>query len=111
MLRRLGDGVPLDQNIFATKFILWIASFRGVAMRLHAVMKIENLGGITEGCVDFFFCPDIKRAFAVLRFAMLEKAIGVFRGKKSAFLCRHVAGDVVEDIPSNRCELSILRNL
>src|SRR5205823_9073626 len=82
MLRRLGDCVPLDQNIFAAKFILWIASFRGVAMRLHAVMKIENLGGITEGCVDFFFCPDIKRAFAVLRFAMLEKAVGVF-GRRS----------------------------
>ena len=55
MLRGLGDRMPFDQNIFAAKFILRIASFGRVSVRLHAVMKIENLRGIAERGVDFFF--------------------------------------------------------
>ena len=43
-----------------------VASFRCVAVRLDAVMKIENLGRISECIVDFFFCPDIERAFGGL---------------------------------------------
>ena len=86
MLRGFGKRVPLDQNVFAAKFILWIAAFRRVAMRLHAVMKIENLRGIAERRIDFLFRPDIKGAFGVLGFAVFEKTVGVLRGKESAFL-------------------------
>ena len=52
-----------DQNIFATEFIVRIASLGRVAVRLHAVMEIENLSGVAKCVVDFFFCPDVKRAF------------------------------------------------
>ncbi len=66
MLRGLRGRVPLDQNIFAAKFILRIAAFRRVSMRLHAIMKVKNLGGIAKRGVDLFFRPDIKRAFDTL---------------------------------------------
>ena len=44
MLRRLGNRVPLDQDILAAKFIVRIAAFRRVAVRLHAVVKLEDPG-------------------------------------------------------------------
>src|SRR6266403_2954838 len=43
VLRSLGKSVPLDQNILAAEFIVRIASFRRVTVRLDAVMKIKNL--------------------------------------------------------------------
>ena len=55
MLRRFRNRVALDQNIFAAEFVLRIASFRRVAVRLHAVMKFENLSGIAQRFVDFVF--------------------------------------------------------
>ena len=61
-------------------------------------MEIENVSGITEDGVDLFFPPNIKGAFSVLGFAVLEKAIGIFGGKKSAVLRRHIAGDVFENV-------------
>src|SRR5262249_24244441 len=60
------NRVTLDQNIFAAEFILRIASFRCISVRLNAVMEIENLGGITKRSVDLFFCPDIECAFLCL---------------------------------------------
>jgi hypothetical protein len=35
-------------------------------VRLDAIMKIENLGRISECIVDFFLRPDIERAFSCL---------------------------------------------
>ena len=66
MLGGLRDRVAFDQNIFATEFIVRIASFRRVAVRLHAVMEIENFSGIADRCVDFFFSPNIERTFSGL---------------------------------------------
>ncbi len=46
-----------------------IASFRRVAVCLDAVMEIENLSGLAERIIDFFFCPDIECAFGGLLMA------------------------------------------
>ena len=40
-----------------------IASFRCVAVRLDAVVEIENLGRISECIIDLFFRPHIECAF------------------------------------------------
>ena len=69
MLCRFRNGVTLDQNIFAAEFILRIAPFRRISVRLNTVMKIENLGGIAQRCVDLLFRPDIECAFGRLRVA------------------------------------------
>src|SRR6266581_7211533 len=79
MLRRLGNRVALTQNILATEFILRIASFRRVTVRLDTVVKLEYCGVGTEGVVDLFFHPNIKRALAVLRLSVFEKAVRVLR--------------------------------
>jgi len=79
MLRRLGKRVSLNQNIFAAKFILRVAPFRRVTVRLDAEVKLAYCGVGTEGVVDLFFRPDIKRALAVLRPSVLEKAVRVLR--------------------------------
>ena len=97
------NRVPLDQNIFAAKFILRVASFRRVAVRLHAIMEIENLSGIAERVVDFFFCPDVERAFGGLPLAGItdpgyNRAVGIFGGEKAAFFRGHVSGDVIENV-------------
>src|SRR5438477_6475276 len=116
MLRGLGDRMPLDQYIFAAKFILWIASFRRISVRLHAVVKIENLRGVAERRVNFFFCPNVKRAFGVFPMAGVTApgyswAVGIFGGKKSAFLRSHITRDEFENIARDRFKLSILCDL
>ncbi len=72
-LRRLRDRVTLDQNIFPAKFILRIASFRRVAMRLNAEVKFENIRVVAQRVVDFFFGPNVKRAFAFSVAALYER--------------------------------------
>src|SRR5205814_2835145 len=69
VFRSLQNGVPFDEDVFAAEFIMGIASFRCVAVRLHAVMEIENLTGIAEHIVDFFSCPDVESAFLGLAVA------------------------------------------
>ena len=90
MLRGLGDRVPLDQYIFAAKFVLRIASFRRVAVRLHAVVKIEKLGSVTDRRVDLLFRPYVKRAFGLPVAGILDPgyngAVSVLRREISAFL-------------------------
>src|SRR5437667_2856919 len=63
MLRGLGHPMPLDQDILTAKFVLRVAAFGRVAVRLHAVMKIEYLRGLAERGVDFLFRPNVERAF------------------------------------------------
>src|SRR5438132_11664881 len=108
MLRGLGDCMLLDQNIFTAKFILWIAALRRIAMRLHAIMKIEYLSGVTKCRINLFLSPDIECAFSDPGY---NWAIGIFCREKSAFLGGHIAGDVVEDIARDRFVLSILCDL
>src|SRR6266550_195385 len=116
MLRGLGDCMPLDQNIFTAKFILWIAALRRIAMRLHAIMKIEYLSGVTKRRINLFLSPDIECAFGGPAVAGIADpgynwAIGIFCGEKSAFLGGHIAGNVVEDIARDRLILSVLCDL
>src|SRR5436190_15239719 len=110
MVGRLGNRVPLNQNILAAEFVLGIAPLRGIAVCLHAVMKIKNLRGIAKRCIDFFFCPNVKRTFGVFPMAGLTApgyswTISIFSGKKSAFLGCHIAGDVIENVARDRFEL------
>ena len=63
MLRGLNNRMPLDQDILTAKLVLWVAAFGRVAVRLHAVMKIEHLRGLAERGVDFLFRPNVERAF------------------------------------------------
>ena len=91
MLRGLCNRVAFDQNVFATELVLWIASFRRVAVRLHAVMEIKNLSSIAQRIVDLFFCPDVKGAFLCLHVAAVSArsyngAVGIFSGEEAAFL-------------------------
>src|SRR5437667_12184422 len=65
-LRGLGNRVALDQDIFAAKFVLRVAAFGRVAVRLHAVMKIEHLRRLAQRGVDFFLSPNVESAFAFL---------------------------------------------
>jgi hypothetical protein len=63
-------------------------------------MEIENLGGLTERGVDFFFRPDIECAFGRLAVDGIADpgyngAVGVFGREEATFLLYHVAGDVV----------------
>src|SRR5438128_805011 len=74
-------------------------------------MEIENLRDITERGSDFLLRPNIKRPFSVLRFPVLEKAIGIFSRKKSAFLACQVASDVIENVPCDGFIPSIVRDL
>ena len=102
-LSRLRNRVTLDQNIFTAEFIVRIASFRRVSMRLHAVMEIENLSGIAKRFVDVFLCPNVERAFGGLAVpgiadAGCNWAVCIFGGKKSAFLRGHITADVVKNI-------------
>src|SRR6266436_5041438 len=64
-LRGLGNRVALDQDILAAKFVLRVAAFGRVAVRLHVVMKIEHLRRLAERGVDFLFRPDVERAFGI----------------------------------------------
>ncbi len=68
---------------------MWVASFRRVAVRLHAVMEIENLSGIANRFVDFLFRPDVENAFGGLPVTGITdpgySAVGIFGGEKSAF--------------------------
>src|SRR5437667_3853050 len=87
----LCDRMAFNQNIFAAEFIMRIASFRRVAVSLHAVVKIENLSGIAKRFVDFFFAPDVERAFGGLLVTGITDpgynwAVGVFGGEEAAFL-------------------------
>src|SRR5437762_14351831 len=83
-------------------------------------MEIKNLRRITKRCIDFFFCPNVKRTldvFAMPGVIRLRRgyggqaapgyswAVGIFGGKKSAFLGCHVAGDVIENVARDRFEL------
>ena len=78
-------------------------------------MKIENLSGITERLVDFFFRPDVECAFLSLDMAAVIRlrrgyggqvprgrdynwAVRIFGGEKAAFLRRHITGDVIENV-------------
>src|SRR6266496_3447111 len=107
---RISSSVFL--NCFAVSaFVLWIASFRRVSMRLHAIVEIENLSGVAKRRVALFFRPNIERAFSMFRFAMLKKAVGVFGRKKSAFAGCHVASDVIENVARDPFVLSILSDL
>ena len=72
-------------------------------MRLHAVMEIENLSGIAKRFVDLFFYPGVEGAFLGLNMAGVSArghngAVGIFGGKKSAFLRGHITADVVKNI-------------
>jgi hypothetical protein len=125
MLRRLCYRVPLDQNIFAAEFIVRIASLRRVAVRLHAVMEIENLSGITQCRVDFFFRPDIECAFCGLPMAGsspsprlrqtsrpgYNRAVGIFGGEKSRLRWMSCRGDVIENVARDGFILPILCDL
>ena len=106
---RLCDRVAFDQNIFAAEFIVRIASLGRVAVRLHTVMEIENLSGVAERIVDFFFCPDIERTFGSFavagspsqlggQSAGYNRAVGIFGGEKAAILRCHVTSDVIENV-------------
>ena len=99
----LRNRVTLNQNIFAAEFVLRIAPFRCVSVWLHAVMEIENLGGITKRSADLFFCPDIEGAFGGFRVTGIvdpayNATVCIFGGEESAFLRRHVASDVIENV-------------
>src|SRR5205823_740100 len=111
MLRRLGKRVSLNQNIFATEFILRVAAFRRVAVRLNSVVKFKHGGIVAERGLDLFLGPNIERAFAVLGLSVLEKAVRIFGGKESAFLRGHVARDIIQNIASDFGILSILGDL
>ena len=116
MLRGLGDCMSLDQNIFTAKFILRIAALGRIAMRLHTIVKIEYLSGVTKRRINLFPGPDIECAFGGSAVAGIADpgynwAIGIFCREKSAFLGGHIAGDVVEDIARDRFVLSILCDL
>src|SRR5437773_9613661 len=89
MLSGIRNRVAFDQNIFAAEFIVRIASFRRVAVRLHTVMEIKNLASIAQRIVDFSFCPDIERAFGGVGMTKIadpsyDRAVGIFGGEKSA---------------------------
>src|SRR5436853_6860091 len=73
MLCALRDRMPLYQNVLATKFILRIAAFRRIPMRLNAEMIFEDRGVVTERAVNFLFGPNIEGAFAVLGLALLDQ--------------------------------------
>src|SRR5947208_15406395 len=80
--------MTLNQNIFAAKLILRIAPFRGISVRLNAVMEIENLGCITQRVVDLFFCPDIEYAFFRFWMAAVDArgynwTVGIFGGEEA----------------------------
>ena len=112
MLCGFRNRVTLNQNIFAAEFILRIAPFRRVSVRLNAVMEIENLGGIAERGIDLFFRPDVECAFGGLRVAAVSirgynGTVGIFGRKKAAFLRCHVAGDVIENVARDRFVLPI----
>src|SRR6476660_6958011 len=98
----LGNCVALDQNVFTAEFIVRIASFRRVAVRLDAVMEIENLGRISECIVDLFFRPNIEGAFGgLLVVGSIDSnnaAVSVLGGEKAPFFRRHVASDVIENV-------------
>ena len=85
-------------------------------MRLHAVMKIENLGRISECIIDLFLRPDIECTFGILAVTGVADpgynwAVRIFGREKSAFLRGHVARDVVENITRNRFHLRVVRDL
>ncbi len=50
-----------------SKFSLRIAPLRRVALRLDAVLVIEELGVLPERLVDFLLRPNVKRAFRFFR--------------------------------------------
>src|SRR5205823_9848226 len=114
MLRGLCNRVAFDQNVFATELVLWIASFRRVAVRLHAVMEIKNLSSIAQRIVDLFFCPDIKGAFGCLPVAGIVdpgyNTVGIFSREKSAFLRCHVAGGIIENVTRDCFVLPVPRD-
>ena len=64
MLRGLGHRLQLDQDVLAGELAVRIAAGRHVAVRLHAIMEIENLGRRSERGVELFLAPDIERALA-----------------------------------------------
>ena len=110
------DRVTFDQNIFPAEFIVRIASFRRVSMRLHAVMEIENLSGIAKRWSStFFLCPNVESAFGGLLWPLgsarafavgyggqaargYNWAVCIFGGEKAAVLRCHVAGDIIENV-------------
>src|SRR5262249_21281652 len=99
-------GVAFDQNVFAPEFIVRIASFWSVAVRLHTVMEIKNLSRIAECIVDFFFCPDVERAFGSFPMAGIadpgyNRAVSIFGGEEAALLRCHIASDIIEDVARN----------
>src|SRR5882724_7099923 len=83
-----------------------VASFWCVAVRLNAIMKIKNLCGITQRCVDFLFRPDVEGAFCGLAVAGIADpgyngAISIFGREKAAFLRCHVASDIIKNVARN----------
>src|SRR5437763_16114254 len=98
MLRGLGNRVTPDQNILATKFVLRIAAFGRIAVRLNSVVKFKCGGIVAERGVDLFIGPNIECAFAVLGISVLEKAVRILGGKVSVVICGYVASDVIQNI-------------
>src|SRR2546423_14924517 len=90
-------------------------------------MKIENLSGITERFVDFFFRPDVECAFLSFDMAAVIRlrrgyggqvprgrgynwAVRIFGGVKAAFLIRHITGDLIEDVEWDCFDLLVSRD-
>ena len=76
-----------NQDVLARKFPVRIAAGRRVAVRLHAVVVIENLRASSPSAlIDLLLRPNVERAFARAPVSpVLDQAVGIFRGIESAF--------------------------
>ena len=72
MLRRFRNRVTLNQNIFTAEFILRIAAFRRISVRLNPVMEVKMSAAFAQRCIDLLFRPDIKCAFLGLEMAAVN---------------------------------------
>ena len=78
--------MPLNKNVFAAKFVVRIAPFGGVAVRLNAKMIFENGGIAAESVINLFLSPNVKRTFSVIGFTGFDQAVSILRRKKTALL-------------------------
>src|SRR5262249_28273480 len=65
---------------------------------------------------DFFFCPDVERAFSSFPMARIcyrgyNGAVCIFGREEPAFFRPHVASDVIEDVARDRFVLFIFCDL
>src|SRR5947209_8773179 len=96
VMRGLGDGVGLEQNIAARELAMRIVTYVSIDLNSVAITEPARRR-LSEDGFNLGLSPDIEGAFALFVWMRgIDHAVGIFGGKESALRMSHVANHVIE---------------